>query len=677
MQYTLKIDLRSALICANGNSIGNTVDHDVCLDECGVPYIPARCMKGCMRKAADELTACGVLDAATVDALFGVDNRAAHLILDNAYLFGNKSIGKQLIQSGYTYAEISRAFTGVDVKISLRGEEHTQVNGLWYVRSVHQSIGSQNLFFTARVQCDDPLYEHTLQTVCRALRHIGAGTTRGMGVVQCTLIPAPSAPTVLTQQTHSGNTPVCIRYVLRLSDDVILRKHNYTLQTHFDGSTVIGAMSAAYLRLHDKADDTFRALFLQDSTVFSPLYPTYLPDGETDLAAAKVAYPTPQYIVKTKYTADNRRQSELVNAYTQSVAPSRQPAPMDGQYAAITENGYAVVQPQTVTRSHYDRESALGYSQNALMSEQIYGGQIICAPQLADSVLHLLQHADLRIGRSKNTQYGGCEILGIYTADNVTSEISVAAGEDFYVVFQSDFLPCEQTLTLLSADAVRHFIADCLHIDPTPSAAADAVRCAYKTVAGFHNQWQMQKPTKQVITAGSVYAYRAAMPYTLPKTGYLGENNREGYGHFCIIPHRDLPQNVYSATVGTVMNATTAHSLQQHITQQIDRERQEDAITETAYTFFYQNSTACTALTPSFIDRIQLMLQESDSTDDLYARIGTVKDRYRKNEIMRIIQALCDTLQQPYIFEDVRIALSAVFSLTRYTQILNRGRGKA
>ena len=58
MEY-LKITLRSDLCVGNGESVGNTVDTDVCMDEAGLPYIPARRLKGCLKQAAQELERMG------------------------------------------------------------------------------------------------------------------------------------------------------------------------------------------------------------------------------------------------------------------------------------------------------------------------------------------------------------------------------------------------------------------------------------------------------------------------------------------------------------------------------------------------------------------------------------------------------------------------------------------
>ena len=51
----IRITLRSDLCAGNGESRGNAVDIDIVLTADGLPRIPARRLKGCLRAAAEEL----------------------------------------------------------------------------------------------------------------------------------------------------------------------------------------------------------------------------------------------------------------------------------------------------------------------------------------------------------------------------------------------------------------------------------------------------------------------------------------------------------------------------------------------------------------------------------------------------------------------------------------------
>ena len=54
-KYKLKIELLSDLCVANGGVYNSMLDTDVCSDAYGLPYIPGKRIKGCLRECALEL----------------------------------------------------------------------------------------------------------------------------------------------------------------------------------------------------------------------------------------------------------------------------------------------------------------------------------------------------------------------------------------------------------------------------------------------------------------------------------------------------------------------------------------------------------------------------------------------------------------------------------------------
>ena len=51
----LKITLKSDLCVGSGYSFAGIIDSDICYDDCGFPYIPAKRIKGCLREAYETL----------------------------------------------------------------------------------------------------------------------------------------------------------------------------------------------------------------------------------------------------------------------------------------------------------------------------------------------------------------------------------------------------------------------------------------------------------------------------------------------------------------------------------------------------------------------------------------------------------------------------------------------
>ena len=48
----IKITLKSDLCAGSGYSYAGIIDSDICYSKNGIPYIPARRIKGCLREAA-------------------------------------------------------------------------------------------------------------------------------------------------------------------------------------------------------------------------------------------------------------------------------------------------------------------------------------------------------------------------------------------------------------------------------------------------------------------------------------------------------------------------------------------------------------------------------------------------------------------------------------------------
>lgn len=83
----LQIKLLSDLCVSSGESFNAYVDTDVVYDECGLPYLPAKRLKGCIREAALELVEMGLAERQTYDTLFGREGFENTLFsMDNAYL---------------------------------------------------------------------------------------------------------------------------------------------------------------------------------------------------------------------------------------------------------------------------------------------------------------------------------------------------------------------------------------------------------------------------------------------------------------------------------------------------------------------------------------------------------------------------------------------------------------
>lgn len=83
--YLMKIRLLSDLCVADGGIYNSSIDTDICYDSYGLPFIPAKRIKGCLRECGIELRDWG--EELPLEEIFGAEgNRAGKLIIRNAYL---------------------------------------------------------------------------------------------------------------------------------------------------------------------------------------------------------------------------------------------------------------------------------------------------------------------------------------------------------------------------------------------------------------------------------------------------------------------------------------------------------------------------------------------------------------------------------------------------------------
>lgn len=205
---TFNLELISDTLIGSGEGWGATIDTDVVFDDFGLPYIPARRVKGCLRESALEVVEMfeqSGIDFASrddLDTLFGKTGQSESraLSFSNCYP-GDNLLNKQWIEwliAEYpdifskdavldTFTSIrqqtsinknndpdSSARKGIAEKASLRTSRILD-KGIKFSGSIESSFKLENILF-------DFLFFAT-----RNLRYIGTNRNRGFGSIRCSL----------------------------------------------------------------------------------------------------------------------------------------------------------------------------------------------------------------------------------------------------------------------------------------------------------------------------------------------------------------------------------------------------------------------------------------------------------------------------------------------------------
>ncbi|MCX8069471.1 MAG: RAMP superfamily CRISPR-associated protein [Thermodesulfovibrionales bacterium] len=210
--YKLRLKLLSRAVIGSAEGYGAVIDKDIMFDDLGIPYIPARRIKGCMRDSAievlDMLKQAGINDLIditddknekfkykTVNEIFGIPgmDKEAQISFHNLHIANYKTvrewinyllherntaqfISRDSISSYYTHTNQQTAIdesTGTAAKHSLRTVRSIKAN-MEFIGEIHLANQSDSI-------------DTLLALAALNLRYIGSMRTRGFGRIKCSI----------------------------------------------------------------------------------------------------------------------------------------------------------------------------------------------------------------------------------------------------------------------------------------------------------------------------------------------------------------------------------------------------------------------------------------------------------------------------------------------------------
>lgn len=219
--YTLSIKLLSDALISSGEGFGAIIDSDVVFDEVGLPYIPAKRIKGCLRDAAREV--CAMLESAQVISFLNLDKTKdkeykviekvfgppggaspapvyfSHLTIDDyeknrqwlEYL-SNKYSEEHEVSSNAKYRtgiltrdSILATFTTIRQQTAINNEGVADEHSLRTIRVLKKGVVFHGEIHALEI---NPDIEKLLVLGCLNLRRLGTKRNRGFGEVECRLL---------------------------------------------------------------------------------------------------------------------------------------------------------------------------------------------------------------------------------------------------------------------------------------------------------------------------------------------------------------------------------------------------------------------------------------------------------------------------------------------------------
>ena len=281
----IQIKLLSDLCTCSGETYNSIVDTDVTYDENGIPYIPAKRIRGCIREAGLEMLEFGLISRQEYEEVFGKEgNQNSAFSLSNAYISDYEEVTEALQKTPFTELKsqqnvldqytATRTQTAVDLRTGVADK-----NSLRTIRVVRKGLTFEaDCNWKPKVSKGDSekaFRPEILGQAVSLVKHMGMSRTRGLGLVRMKLSDTAGErkqPHVLFDKGQLSDRNK-ITYKITLKSPMICKSpqgNQAATQDYIAGSKVLGLIAEAL------KDDGYQKLTSQgEELIVSNAYPVY------------------------------------------------------------------------------------------------------------------------------------------------------------------------------------------------------------------------------------------------------------------------------------------------------------------------------------------------------------------------------------------------------------------
>lgn len=630
----LIITLKSDLCVAVGKGYAAVVDNDTAIDELGLPYIPARRLKGCLRETAEQY-----MTDSDLDAIFGRtgDNRSGKLSISDAKIQNYDSLATEIKRNKLSHEDVTNLFCRIVSQTEIDDDTSSaKAESLRFTRVVEclsPIEENQYLVFEADIAC--PGYEKkgegtggrsSLEVLVSRLHNIGYHRNRGLGAVKCELAQEPENETendnsfTKSVDNLSDDVEYEFKYTVRLEGDLMLPGNGADRGIDYiPGTSVLGALAGKYVTSNpDFSELEFNSLFYSREVAFGNLYPS----GES----GNIAYPSPAFLGTIKGAASDEDKG-IKNIIGKSTDSGKQYKPLKKDFVDPDLNK-RTAERKTVYHNALNGDSAVGlYTQYCLCSGQYYSGVITAKGEQMKKIAKLMSSDKIKFGRSKTAQYSFCKIVKREICKKENNRIDLKAGTTAAVVLRSDVVLVDDEGRYYADFSVLQRAVNLAFGDICPDTVKTESIIRTHTVSGYNAKWNLKKPQFPAIRAGSCIVFEIKDDITAARVAIVGERQNEGYGVVELIPDADKLEHTKQDTLreSEQDKERTAGKL----TAAVQREKNKEKLIDEAI-----NHADRIRLKPAQVGRISLMCRESNNLAEFTERINSIKtDSTRENAL--------------------------------------------
>lgn len=530
----LQISLLSDLCASSGEHYNSYVDTDVVYDEFGLPFIPAKRIKGCIREAALELVEWGIFEKQVYDSLFGkAGNEKTRFSLDNAYLKEYENLTADLkscqdkvlvhpqrVLGLYAYTRTQTAMTkdGVADKGSLRT-----------IRVINKG-----LIFQAALKENVKLTEeenNLLKTAVSMVKHMGTGRTRGLGLVELTF-PEEKKEDSKDKRMYELGEWNKIHYTINLKSAVLCKSAAGTQEkTHdyIEGSKILGILA------QNMSKEEFARLMQYDGT------------GKSIIASNAYICENGERCTPVRASLQKKKDQTFDEKGEMLVADMLMPNEEDVQWTPVGNkymNAEGMIKSVDVEVNYHHRrpkDKAVGkangmddsafYQLESICRGQQFSGFLLADKEQAELILSVFEKLDgVRIGASSNAEYGNADIEITHIEHIEKFEPKMEC--EFVIKLNAPvILYNKHGMPVADIASLKSYLAELLDVEEHVLQINQAF-LTYETIGGFNVTWHRRKPVFTALGKGTVCSVTAEKKMNLSRLEhvFIGERVAEGYG---------------------------------------------------------------------------------------------------------------------------------------------------
>lgn len=558
----IKIITKSYTAIASGEGAG-IIDSDIIYDNLGLPFIPAKRLKGLFKDSAQEILNFVSIGNgnALIEELFGTELKQGKAVFENAYIENYENLKTEIeeLMNKKEYKNLLSKSNILSFYTTIRQQTAIDNDGIAKEHSLRTiRVFKPNIKFESNIDISQ-LSQHAkalLYLAIKNLRRLGLNRNMGYGLVECNAFinnvndsnvldllqnssPSPissenTTVALSSAQDYTSNSVVTKYLKITTLSPVLLSERAGDLNTtdtrlYIPGTTIRGLLANRLinkLALNESnahLNPLFKTCFIEDKLSISFAYP---------FKKDKIFTPFPQNL-----------QSEKGNKYETNDIFYNNSKNTKANSGFVYIDNSEIEKTKISTRAYFhgtrdDRkgkntDGAIFYYDSIEPNEHFLA--TITAPEEVLNDLQKITESAFegRIGRSKTSQYGKVKIEWI---DNVAQEPNDLEGENEItlvvlspLILLNQYGGAEPTIELLKEYLKQKFNADFEILNQV---------CRNTKVDYFNSQWGCKSQTYRAFNEGSAFhiKFSGTIEENLQNTLLdiekfgIGEYTQMGYG---------------------------------------------------------------------------------------------------------------------------------------------------